>query len=112
MLSGNKENLFTDRTNNDMISLAYWENVIRKKKRHLHVIASGVICTSTNCSMRTSVSFLDCVDCDNDYVIDAVFAEANRKSAEINMLYDIEHGELTPQSAAESYKKIEAAQPK
>ena len=53
---------------------------------------------------------LDCVDCDNDYVTDAVFAEANRKSAEINMLYDIEHGELTPQSAAESYKKIEAAQ--
>lgn len=110
MLSGNKENLFTDRTNNDMLSLAYWENAIRKKKRHLHVIAPGVICTSTNCSMRTSVSFLDCVDCDNDYVTDAVFAEANRKSAEINMLYDIEHGELTPQSAAESYKKIEAAQ--
>jgi integrase len=110
MLSGNKENLFTDRTSNDMLSLAYWENAIRKKKRHLHVVAPGVICISTSCSMRTSVSFLDCVDCDNDYVIDAVFAEANRKSAEINMLYDIEHGELTTSSATESYKKIIAAQ--
>ena len=110
MLSGNKENLFTDRTSNDMLSLAYWENAIKKKKRHLHVVAPGVICTSTSCAMRTSVSFLDCVDCDNDYVVDAVFAEANRKSAEINMLYDIEHGELTASSATESYKKIIAAQ--
>ncbi len=110
MLSGNKANLFTDRTSNDMLSSAYWENAIRKKKRHLHVVAPGVICTSTNCSMRTMVSFLDCVDCDNDYVIDAVFAESNRTSAEINMLYDIENGELTPSSATESYKKIIAAQ--
>lgn len=110
MLSGEKENMFTDRKSGDMLSLAYWENAIIKKKRHLHVVAPGVICTSTSCSMRTTVSFLDCVDCDSDFVIDAVFAEANRKSAEINMHYDIEHGELSPQSASESYKKIVAAQ--
>ena len=60
--------------------------------------------------MRTAVSLLDCVDCDNDYIVDAVFAESNRKNAEINMHYDIEHSELTPQSASESYKKIIAAQ--
>ncbi|EGQ9299035.1 site-specific integrase [Vibrio parahaemolyticus] len=110
MLSDDKESLFTDRTTNDMLSLAYWENVIRKKKHHLHVVAPGIICTSTNCSMRTAVSLLDCVDCDNDYIVDAVFAESNRKDAEINMYYDIEHNELTSQSASESYKKIIAAQ--
>ena len=42
--------------------------------------------------------------------MDAVFAEAKRKEAEIHMLYDIENNELTPQTASESYIKIQAAE--
>ena len=42
--------------------------------------------------------------------MDAVFAEAMRKEAEIHMLYDIENNELTPQTAAQSYAKIQAAE--
>jgi hypothetical protein len=44
---------------------------------------------------------MECVDCKNDYIVDVVFAEAKRKKAEINMLWDIEHDELTAQTAAE-----------
>ncbi len=53
---------------------------------------------------------MECVDCKNDYIVDAVFAEAKRKEAEIHMLYDIENDELTPQTASESYIKIQAAE--
>jgi hypothetical protein len=42
--------------------------------------------------------------------VDAVFAEKNRKEAEIHILYDIENNELTPQTASESYIKIQAAE--
>ncbi len=50
------------------------------------------------------------MDCPNDYIVDAVFAEAKRKEAETNMLWDIEHDELTPQTASEAYIKITAAE--
>lgn len=42
--------------------------------------------------------------------MDAVYAEAMRKEAETHMYFDIEHNELTPQTASESYIKITAAQ--
>jgi hypothetical protein len=56
------------------------------------------------------VNLWECVDCKNDYIVDAVFAEAKRKEAEIHMLWDIEHDELTPQTASEVYIKITAAE--
>jgi hypothetical protein len=105
-----ENNLFTDKTSNDMLTLAYWENVVRNGQRHIHAVAPGIYCTSQNCSLRTQVNLIECVDCDNDYIIDAVYAEAMRKEAEIHMYYDIEHNELTPQTASESYIKITAAQ--
>lgn len=61
-------------------------------------------------SLRTLVNLIECVDCKNDYIVDAVFAEAKRKEAEIHMLYDIENDELTPQTASESYIKVKAAE--
>ncbi|MFH4471147.1 site-specific integrase [Vibrio parahaemolyticus] len=103
-------NLFTDKVDNDMLSLNFWKKQIRNKKRHLHAVAPGVYCTSTTCGLRTLVNLIECVDCKNDYIVDAVFAEAKRKEAEIHMLYDIEHNELTPQTASESYIKIQAAE--
>lgn len=109
-LEKNSNNQFTDRRLNDMLSLSYWENQIRRKKRHLHVVAPGIICTSSNCSLRTEVNLLECEDCDNDYILDAVYAESRRKEAEINMLYDIENDALTPSSASESYITISAAE--
>ncbi|ELR67170.1 hypothetical protein C942_02678 [Photobacterium marinum] len=105
-----ENNLFTEKRNNDMLTLAYWEHKLRKGERHVHVVAPGIYCTSTNCSLRTQVNLLECVDCDNDYIVDAVFAEAKRKEAEENMHYDILHDELTPQSASECYIKITAAE--
>ncbi|BBL89540.1 hypothetical protein VroAM7_21930 [Vibrio rotiferianus] len=102
--------LFTDKVDNDMLSLNFWKKQIRNKKRHLHAVAPGVYCTSTTCGLRTLVNLIECVDCKNDYIVDAVFAEAKRKEAEIHMLYDIEHNELTPQTASESYIKIQAAE--
>ncbi|WP_348236462.1 site-specific integrase [Vibrio parahaemolyticus] len=103
-------NLFKDKVDNDMLSLNYWKIQIREQKRHIHAVAPGVYCTSTGCSLRTQVNLLECVDCKNDYIVDAVFAEAKRKEAEIHMLWDIEHDELTPQSASEAYIKITAAE--
>ncbi|WP_159820611.1 site-specific integrase [Colwellia sp. 20A7] len=103
-------NAFKDKVNNDMLTIEYWENIMRKGKRHLHVVAPGIYCTSQNCSLRTQVSLIECVDCDNDYIVDAVYAEAMRKEAETHMYFDIEHNELTPQTASESYIKITAAQ--
>lgn len=103
-------NLFTDKVDNDMLSLSYWKKQIRSQNRHIHAVAPGVYCTSTTCSLRTQVNLMECVDCKNDYIVDAVFAEAKRKEAEIHMLYDIEHDELTPQTASESYIKIKAAE--
>ncbi|EKM30305.1 hypothetical protein VCHENC02_3956, partial [Vibrio harveyi] len=94
-----KHNLFKDKVDGDMLSLNYWKKQIRDQKRHIHAVAPGVYCTSTGCSLRTQVNLLECVDCKNDYIVDAVFAEAKRKEAEINMLWDIEHDELTPQTA-------------
>ncbi|HCJ6871341.1 TPA: site-specific integrase [Vibrio cholerae] len=105
-----ERNLFKDKVDNDMLSLNYWKKQIREQKRHIHAVAPGVYCTSTGCSLRTQVNLLECVDCKNDYIVDAVFAEAKRKEAEIHMLYDIENDELTPQAASECYQKIEAAE--
>lgn len=101
---------FSDKTDNDMLTVAYWENVVRNGKRHIHVVAPGIYCTSQNCSLRTQVSLIECVDCDNDYIVDAVYAEAMRKEAEIHMHYDIDNNELTPQTASELYIKIIAAE--
>ncbi|CAK3796789.1 Site-specific integrase [Vibrio crassostreae] len=105
-----ERNLFKDKVDNDMLSLNYWKKQIREQKRHIHAVAPGVYCTSTGCSLRTQVNLLECVDCKNDYIVDAVFAEAKRKEAEIHMLWDIEHDELTPQTASEVYIKITAAE--
>jgi integrase len=105
-----KHNLFKDKIDNDMLSLNYWKKQIRDQKRHIHAVAPGVYCTSTGCSLRTQVNLMECVDCKNDYIVDAVFAEAKRKEAEIHMLWDIEHDELTPQTASEAYIKITAAE--
>ncbi|WP_299136243.1 site-specific integrase [uncultured Vibrio sp.] len=105
-----ERNLFKDKIDDDMLSLNYWKKQIRDQKRHIHAVAPGVYCTSTSCSLRTQVNLLECVDCKNDYIVDAVFAEAKRKEAEINMLWDIEHDELTPQTASEAYIKITAAE--
>lgn len=103
-------NLFKDKVDNDMLSLSYWKKQIRAQNRHIHAVAPGVYCTSTTCGLRTLVNLMECVDCKNDYIVDAVFAEAKRKEAEIHMLYDIENDELTPQTAAESYIKVQAAE--
>ncbi|HDY7722265.1 TPA: site-specific integrase [Vibrio vulnificus] len=103
-------NLFKDKVDNDMLSLNYWKKQIRTQNRHIHAVAPGVYCTSTACSLRTQVNLMECVDCKNDYIVDAVFAEAKRKEAEIHMLYDVENDELTPQTASESYIKIKAAE--
>ncbi|CAK2645489.1 Integrase [Vibrio crassostreae] len=105
-----ERNLFKDKVDDDMLSLNYWKKQIREQKRHIHAVAPGVYCTSTSCSLRTQVNLLECVDCPNDYIVDAVFAEAKRKEVEINMHWDIEHDELTPQTAAEAYIKITAAE--
>ncbi|HHF2953594.1 TPA: site-specific integrase [Vibrio diabolicus] len=105
-----KHSLFKEKVDDDMLSLSYWKKQIRDQKRHIHAVAPGVYCTSTRCSLRTQVNLLECVDCPNDYIVDAVFAEAKRKEAEINMLWDIEHDELTPQTASEAYIKITAAE--
>lgn len=105
-----ERNLFKDKVDNDMLSLNYWKKQILDQKRHIHAVAPGVYCTSTNCSLRTQVNLSECVDCPNDYIVDAVFAEAKRKEVEINMLWDIEHDDLTPQTAAEAYIKIRAAE--
>lgn len=101
---------FKDKTDNDMLTLAYWEKSIRDGRHHIHAVAPSIYCTSRNCDLRTQVNFIECVDCDNDYIVDAVYAEAARKEAEISMNYDIENNELTPQTASESYIKITAAQ--
>ncbi|MGL1258110.1 site-specific integrase [Vibrio parahaemolyticus] len=101
---------FKDKTDNDMLTLAYWEKSIRDGRHHIHAVAPSIYCTSRNCDLRTQVNFIECVDCDNDYIVDAVYAEAARKEAEIAMNYDIENNELTPQTASESYIKITAAQ--
>lgn len=106
----NDNNLFTDKTNSDMLTLEYWKNVILDGKRHIHVVAPGIYCTSQNCSLRTQVNLMECVDCNSDYIVDAVYAEAMRKEAETHMYYDIEHNELTPQTASEAYIKITAAE--
>jgi integrase len=105
-----EHNLFKDKVDNDMLSLNYWKKQVRDQKRHIHAVAPGVYCTSTGCSLRTQVNLMECVDCKNDYIVDAVFAEAKRKEAEIYMLWDIEHDELTPQTASEAYIKITAAE--
>ncbi|MEZ9370398.1 hypothetical protein AB4140_16465 [Shewanella sp. 10N.286.51.B2] len=105
-----EHNLFKDKVDNDMLSLNYWQKQIRDQKRHIHAVAPGVYCTSTGCSLRTQVNLLECVDCKNDYIVDAVFAEAKRKEAEIHMLWDIENNELSPQTASEVYIKITAAE--
>ena len=103
-------NFFKDKVDNDMLSLSYWKKQIRAQNRHIHAVAPGVYCTSTTCGLRTLVNLIECVDCKNDYIVDAVFAEAKRKEAEIHMLYDIENDELTPQTASESYIKVQAAE--
>ncbi|CAK2490658.1 Phage integrase family protein [Vibrio crassostreae] len=105
-----ERSLFKDKVDDDMLSLNYWRKQIREQNRHIHAVAPGVYCTSTGCSLRTQVNLLECVDCKNDYIVDAVFAEAKRKEAEIHMLLDIEHDELTPQTASEVYVKITAAE--
>jgi uncharacterized protein (UPF0216 family) len=103
-------NLFKDKVDNEMLSLNYWRKQIRTQNRHIHAVAPGIYCTSTTCGLRTLVNLMECVDCKNDYILDAVFAEAKRKEAEIHMLYDIENNELTPQTASESYIKVQAAE--
>lgn len=50
------KNAFKDKINNDMLTIEYWENIMRAGKRHLHAVAPGIYCTSQNCSLRTQVN--------------------------------------------------------
>lgn len=78
--------------------------------QHLHAIAPGMYCTNTQCSMRINIDLSECVDCEYDFIENAVYAESSRMDAMRNVEFLKENNELNSSSATKYFMQVKAAE--
>lgn len=104
------ENYFEEGVNKRLLTVQYWEEMLRNKKEHLHAIAPGMYCTNDNCSMRIAIDLTECVNCEYDYIENVVYAESSRMDGMRNLGMLIEMNDLNASSATRCYMQIKAAE--
>ncbi|MBD57036.1 integrase [uncultured Pseudoalteromonas sp.] len=92
------------------LSKNYWINEIKSNRHKIHAIAPGMYCTSQGCKMRINIDLSECVDCDFDFIEDAVYAESSRINAMRSISYAIETGELNKSLASKYIMQIRSAE--
>jgi hypothetical protein len=109
-ISREGESYFEDGINKRKLSVDYWIEQLTKGKTHLHAIAPGMYCTNTQCSMRINIDLSECVDCDYDYIENAVYAESSRMDAMRNIEFLRESNELNSSAATKFFMQVKAAE--
>lgn len=109
-ISREGENYFEDGVLKRKLSKEYWIEQLTNGKTHLHAIAPGMYCINTHCSMRINIDLSECVDCEYDFIEDAVYAEGSRMDAMRNIGLLKEYGELNSSSATKYFMQVKAAE--
>lgn len=109
-ISREGESYFEDGVNKRKLSKEYWIDMLSNGKAHLHAIAPGMYCTNTQCSMRIKIDLSECVDCEFDFIENAVYAEGSRMDAMRNIEFLKETNELNSSAATKYFMQIKAAE--
>lgn len=109
-ISREGESYFEDGINKRKLSTEYWIDLLTNGKAHLHAVAPGMYCTNTQCSMRINIDLTECVDCEYDFIENAVYAEVSRMDAMRNIEFLKENNELNSSAATKYYMQVKAAE--
>lgn len=109
-ISREGESYFENGINKRKLSRDYWIDLLTNGKAHLHAIAPGMYCTNTQCSMRINIDLTECVDCEFDFIENAVYAEATRMDAMRNLEFLQATKELNASAATKYFMQIKAAE--
>ncbi|GIU17972.1 hypothetical protein [Shewanella glacialipiscicola] len=109
-ISRQSESYFEDGVSKRKLSIDYWIDRLTNGKEHLHAIAPGMYCTNTQCSMRINIDLSECVDCEYDFIENAVYAESSRMDAMRNIEFLKENNELNSSSATKYLMQVKAAE--
>ena len=109
-ISREGESYFEDGVSKRKLSVDYWIDRLTNGKEHLHAIAPGMYCTNSQCSMRINIDLSECVDCEYDFIENAVYAESSRMDAMRNVEFLKEINELNSSSATKYLMQVKAAE--
>lgn len=109
-ISREGESYFEDGISRRKLSVDYWIDQLTNGIAHLHAVAPGMYCTNTQCSMRINIDLSECVDCEYDFIENAVYAESSRIDAMRNIELLKEHHELNSSSATKYVMQVKAAE--
>ncbi|MDD1827411.1 integrase [Photobacterium sp. ZSDE20] len=109
-ISREGESYFEDGVNKRKLSVEYWIEQLTNGKAHLHAVAPSMYCTNTQCSMRINIDLVECVDCEYDYIENAVYAESSRMDAMRNIEFLKECNDLNSSSATKYFMQVKAAE--
>ncbi|EHR5321334.1 integrase [Vibrio parahaemolyticus] len=109
-ISREGESYFENGVNKRKLSVDYWIDQLTNGKSHLHAVAPGMYCTNTQCSMRINIDLSECVDCEYDFIENAVYAESSRIDAMRNIELLKEFHELNSSSATKYFMQVKAAE--
>lgn len=109
-ISREGESYFENGINKRKLSRDYWVDLLTNGKAHLHAIAPGMYCTNTQCSMRINIDLSECVDCEFDFIENAVYAEGSRMDAMRNIELLKETNELNSSAATKYFMQVKAAE--
>ncbi len=109
-ISREGESYFENGVNKRKLSVDYWVDQLTNGKAHLHAVAPGMYCTNTQCSMRINIDLSECVDCEYDFIENAVYAESSRIDAMRNIELLNECNELNSSSATKYFMQVKAAE--
>ncbi|GAC03018.1 MAG: integrase [Alteromonadaceae bacterium] len=109
-ISREGESYFENGVSKRKLSIDYWIDRLSHGKEHLHAVAPGMYCTNTQCSMRINIDLSECVDCEYDFIENAVYAESSRMDAMRNIEFLKENHELNSSSATKYFMQVKAAE--
>ncbi len=109
-ISRQGKNYFERGENKNLLSYEYWVRQLTQGKKHLHVIAPGMVCTNKLCSMRVNIDLSECVDCEFDFIEDVAFAETARVDAIRNLQLLKEQNDLNHSSLSKLVMTIKSAE--
>jgi integrase len=109
-ISREGESYFEDGVNKRKLSVEYWIEQLTNGKAHLHAVAPSMYCTNTQCSMRINIDLSECVDCEYDFIENAVYAESSRMDAMRNIEFLQECNDLNSSSATKYFMQVKAAE--
>lgn len=101
---------FESDMNKRKVSVDYWEREIRTGRVHLHAVAPGIYCTNNKCSIRVNVDLSGCIDCEFDYIENAVYVESSRLKAIKLLNYNIEQEVINKNDISRWLVQIKSAE--